>query len=293
MNIQHLKAFVLANQLGSISAAAKSMGKRQSQVSQWIANLEIDLGAALFERTGNSTHLSEQGQTLLPMIVHTLSQAEKLSACAQALCSNEPVTLRLGIDNFIPPSSLHRALVSALTELPVNIEVSSDERRVLTEQLQDKSLDIALLSEGEALHYNDYEYCRLGCYRDILVVGRGHVLSQQAAVTTEMLSEFRELIWTREEITEDNEPGYSSCYGTFSDLSTLLAVLKSGIGYAFLPQDMIKTELDGQELSLLQTDFEQKQITRRVELLWQPGLQQTRQGTKLLNIIKKQHEFMC
>ncbi len=44
MNIQHLKAFVLAAHLGSISAAAREMGKRQSQVSQWIADLEVDFG---------------------------------------------------------------------------------------------------------------------------------------------------------------------------------------------------------------------------------------------------------
>ena len=55
MNIQHLKAFVQAAHLGSISAAAREMGKRQSQVSQWIADLEVDFGVELFVRTDNST----------------------------------------------------------------------------------------------------------------------------------------------------------------------------------------------------------------------------------------------
>ncbi|MBF4254492.1 LysR family transcriptional regulator, partial [Vibrio anguillarum] len=43
MNLLHLKALLLAVETGSISAAARKLGKKQPQVSQWISDLEIDL----------------------------------------------------------------------------------------------------------------------------------------------------------------------------------------------------------------------------------------------------------
>jgi DNA-binding transcriptional LysR family regulator len=53
MNLQGMRALLLTAELGSVSAAARRMGKRLSQVSQWLSNLELDLGLTLFERTQN------------------------------------------------------------------------------------------------------------------------------------------------------------------------------------------------------------------------------------------------
>ncbi len=46
-----LTAFAEAATLGSFSAAARKLGKSQSTVSSAIANLEIDLGLSLFDRS--------------------------------------------------------------------------------------------------------------------------------------------------------------------------------------------------------------------------------------------------
>jgi DNA-binding transcriptional LysR family regulator len=291
MNVQHLKAFVLAAQLGSISAAAREMGKRQSQVSQWIADLEIDFGVELFVRTGNSTRLSEAGEILLPRVIHTVSQAEKLAVCASALARDEPMILRLGVDNYIPQSCLNRALSEVLQQQTLNLELYSDDREVLLEQLNNDELDVALLSESSVLHYSDFQYCRLGSYCDVLVVGSNHPLASEKAVLADQLSEFRELIWTRENISSETEAGYSPCYATFSEIGTLVNLLQSGVGFAFLPVDMITTELESGQLQQLCPDFEQAEMIRRVELVWQQGLELTEQGKRLIDSMKACHTF--
>lgn len=56
-----LVAFVLTAELGSFSAAARQLGKRQSTISEAIANLEIDLGVMLFDRQARLPTLSEAG----------------------------------------------------------------------------------------------------------------------------------------------------------------------------------------------------------------------------------------
>ncbi|EGP01966.1 HpkR [Pasteurella multocida subsp. gallicida str. Anand1_poultry] len=50
-NLEQLKAFVAVCENGSISAAARKLGKAQSAVSSAVANLEIALNQTLFDRS--------------------------------------------------------------------------------------------------------------------------------------------------------------------------------------------------------------------------------------------------
>ncbi len=73
----------------------------------------------------------------------------------------------------------------------------------------------------------------------------------------------------------------------------MVNLLKSGgVGFAFLPIDMIKNELDSRQLLVLQTDFEQAEMIRRVELVWQQGLELTEQGKRLIESMKASHTFI-
>ncbi|MBN3774537.1 LysR family transcriptional regulator, partial [Burkholderia sp. Se-20378] len=63
-----LLAFAEAALLGSFTAAARKLGKRQSTVSEAIANLEIDLGVQLFDRSTRAPTLTDAGRALLPQV---------------------------------------------------------------------------------------------------------------------------------------------------------------------------------------------------------------------------------
>lgn len=82
-NPDSLRAFVLAVELGSFSAAARKMRKAQSAVSTAIANLEIDTGVELFDRSGRSPVLTKEGRSLLPHAYGILrGNMEFMSKCA-------------------------------------------------------------------------------------------------------------------------------------------------------------------------------------------------------------------
>ncbi len=51
---ESLEAFVQTVASGSFSAAARALAKSQSTISSAVANLEDDLGFALFDRSGRS-----------------------------------------------------------------------------------------------------------------------------------------------------------------------------------------------------------------------------------------------
>lgn len=106
MNIQRVKAFVLAAQLGSVSAAARQLSKRQPQVSQWIAELEVDLGVKLFERGANQVELSLAGEHLLPRAILALSQWDQFSSSAAHFSTYQKGVICLGVESHIPLNGL-------------------------------------------------------------------------------------------------------------------------------------------------------------------------------------------
>lgn len=60
--IRYFRTFLVAAETASFSAAAVRLSLTQSAVSTQIRRLEEDLGCALFDRTGKSVTLSEQGR---------------------------------------------------------------------------------------------------------------------------------------------------------------------------------------------------------------------------------------
>jgi len=97
-----LSAFVTAVNEGSFSAAARKMGKAQSRVSTAVANLEVDLGFELFDRTGHVPVLTPKGKKLLAQAEAILYQCQKLDSKAQAMANHEVTELIIAVDEIMP-----------------------------------------------------------------------------------------------------------------------------------------------------------------------------------------------
>ena len=80
-----LVAFVEAATLGSFSAAARRLGKSQSTVSSAIANLEIDLGLVLFDRSSRKPQLTEAGRVAYCQVQEILAASDRLDRAASQL----------------------------------------------------------------------------------------------------------------------------------------------------------------------------------------------------------------
>lgn len=82
MDIQNLRAFIAVAEAGSFSLAAEKLHLTQPAVSKRIAQLEEQLGAALFDRIGRNTSITEAGAALLP---HARSVLAELQAAEQSV----------------------------------------------------------------------------------------------------------------------------------------------------------------------------------------------------------------
>ena len=104
LNLRHLHAFREVAQLGSISAAARSVHLTQPAVTQAIAQIEDHFGARLFSRSSTGMQLTPAGQVC----------AERVARALGAL--NEGIVeLRGGASR--DPGSLIRILHGMRTEI--------------------------------------------------------------------------------------------------------------------------------------------------------------------------------
>ncbi|MDO3508653.1 LysR family transcriptional regulator [Ralstonia pseudosolanacearum] len=87
-----LLAFAEAAALGSFSAAARKLGKRQSTISEAIGNLEIDLGLTLFDRGTRQPTLTEAGrlEARLTLVVSDTYQSDRYEQTLAALEARFP-----------------------------------------------------------------------------------------------------------------------------------------------------------------------------------------------------------
>ena len=97
---ESLEAFVQTVESGSFSAAARALRKSQSTISTAVANLETDLGFALFNREARQPVLTEEGRRALSQVQEILAASSRLDELAVRLAGDVEPRLSLAISDF-------------------------------------------------------------------------------------------------------------------------------------------------------------------------------------------------
>lgn len=118
VSLDHLRTFVAAADKGSFSAAGRAIGRAQSVVSQSIANLEAQLGVALFERVGRYPRLTAHGESLLADARRVVLDADVLRAKARSFSAGLEPELSIVVDVMFPQRCLTDALSSFKQHFP-------------------------------------------------------------------------------------------------------------------------------------------------------------------------------
>ena len=121
MNLNQLRYMKSVATFNSFSLAAQNCHVTQPTLSNAIAQLETELGAALFHRSTRVVSLSPFGQKLLPYIDAILSGQEELRKVAQGLLHPEQKLCRLAMSPVID-SQLLSILVDAFSQKEPEME---------------------------------------------------------------------------------------------------------------------------------------------------------------------------
>jgi DNA-binding transcriptional LysR family regulator len=115
MELRHLRYFVAVAEELSFRRAAERLAMAQPPLSQQIADLEREVGAALFDRSRRQVRLTPAGQVLLADARETLAQLERAAARVRRAGRGETGQLTIGYTSLIscplfPPAlQLYRA----------------------------------------------------------------------------------------------------------------------------------------------------------------------------------------
>ena len=150
MELRHLRYFAAVAETLSFTQAAADCGVAQSALSQQIARLEADVGAALFSRSPRQVRLTEAGAVLLPWARRLLAEVEQAQQDLDALAGLRRGRLRLGLIQTVASAVDIPTILGAYRAHHPGIELSISYRtsEELLAAVQDAELDLALVGLG-------------------------------------------------------------------------------------------------------------------------------------------------
>lgn len=118
LTLDQLRTFVTVAESGSFRSGATRLSRVQSAISHAIANLEAELGVALFDRTGHRPVLTPEGQALLANARDILFRVDAMRARARGLGEGVELELSLTVDTLFPISKVGAALMEMRAAYP-------------------------------------------------------------------------------------------------------------------------------------------------------------------------------
>lgn len=182
MTLTQLEAFVLVARLGSVTAAARSLGVSEPAVSSALASLRQQLGDKLVVRTASGMELTQGGRRLVPIASQMVGLAVEAEAAIRE-ARGAPETLRIVATSEVA-ESVAPALIAAFTAKAKAVEVSiglcstDDMAAVLQERLADVAIGPPLSSDG----FPRLECSPLFRFRLIFVAAPEHPLASAASI---------------------------------------------------------------------------------------------------------------
>jgi DNA-binding transcriptional LysR family regulator len=110
LTLDQLRLFLAVLDAGSFSAAARCLRRAQSAVSYGIANLERQLGVALFDRTHRKPSLTPAGVELASDARAVCAQVDRLKARARSVGMGVEPQLAIAVDHMFPLNAMVRVL---------------------------------------------------------------------------------------------------------------------------------------------------------------------------------------
>lgn len=242
-----LLAFAEAALLGSFTAAARKLGKRQSTISEAIANLEIDLGVQLFDRSTRAPTLTDAGRALLPQVQRALEASAAIDRTASRLAHGEEARLTLVVSDTYQSKRYEETLMALERRFPaLELECQIAEHEDVLDLIQQGRAQLGLMA-ARATYPADIGAATVAEESEIgLFVGRTHALAEygDAEVPHAALRDVRELRLNTYVKTEGRGTDDRIVVGTQHWLAPsylmLLEMAVLGFGWAELPRWMVE-----------------------------------------------------
>ncbi|MDE1954025.1 MAG: LysR family transcriptional regulator [Betaproteobacteria bacterium] len=276
-----LLAFAESASLGSFSAAARKLGKSQSTISTAIANLEIDLGLELFDRSSRKPTLTEQGEVVLRRVEEVLAAYSQLSHAASTLAKGQEARLSVALSDTYQSDRFEDTLNAFQQHYPdIELECLIAECADLIALVQSGRAQIGFVEQQHS-YPTDIGFGTVAERTEIaLFVAKSHPLAVETRIQAGKLRQYRELrLATVLNPQETQTRGRSWAAPSYL---MLMEMAQRGFGWAPIPRWLVDRFGSGL-LHELKVHGWPRQIA--VDAVWSRRHRLGPAGTWLLNVM--------
>ena len=245
-SLDQLRVFLTVVETGSFAAAGRRLTRATSAVSYSVANLEQQLGVALFDRERTKKPmLTEAGIAVLSEAKTLSTGIDNLRAKVSGLMAGFESEVALVVDVMMPTSRLVDAMHAFEEEFPtVTLRLHVEALGAVTQLVQSGVANIGIsgpLNEDVP----GIERINVGGVELIPVAAPSHPLASSPANAPGAARKYVQLVLTdRSTLTEDRDFGVMGVKSwRLADLGSKHALLLAGIGWGNMPEPMVRDDV--------------------------------------------------
>jgi len=270
-DLDNVKAFLAAIDHGSFSAAARALGRVPSAVSMAIANLEAQLDVQLFDRIGRNPVPTPQALALLPQARLLAEGLQRLNVHALSLSQGLEASLTLALVpellDTVPWSAALHAL--ALEHPLLQVEVLTAPQADALAMVRSGRADLALVFERYgAAPYQAFQ--EVAEERLVAVAARSHPMFKGARQVrdTDLMLQRQVVVAGRDTDGVDQRIAMSSLQWKTDSPIAALALVKAGLGWAWLPASLVRAAVLDDDMVEIPTANLTNVLRFFVDIVW-------------------------
>lgn len=244
--LDQLNVLIQVVEAGSFSAAARRTNRALSVISYTIANLEGQLGVALFDRTvSRKPQLTEAGRAVLAEARAVMDGVGTLRAKVAGILQGLEVDLHIVLDSLLSAERITDALTAFRDAYPtVALYVHVETLGAVAAMVLDGRATVGLSGPFTAGHA-ELHRVGIGSLRMVPVAGIRHPLANGAAHPPGAARAHTQLVvYDRSPLTSGRDYSVSSSRTwRLGELSAKHMLLKAGIGWGMMPLAMVKDDI--------------------------------------------------
>jgi DNA-binding transcriptional LysR family regulator len=252
ITLEQARALDALDRTGTFQAAAAVLRRGHTSVLYLIRTLEDALGFAVLDRSGYRTALSPRGRRVLEGCRELLAAEAALHATVAALRAGWEPTVTVVSDGIVPIDPLLHAVRALITEqVPTRIDVRTEFLAGVEAEFERTSADVMIAVVPART--SGLTIVELPPFRATLVARADHPLASGRHTARELA---RHLLLTvrgsdpRLELSTAHLESRSTVH--LNDFAAKRAAILAGIGFGWLPDSSIASELATGELRPIQ-----------------------------------------
>jgi DNA-binding transcriptional LysR family regulator len=245
-SVDQLLVLLTVAEAGSLTAAAKRLGRATSAISYAIDTLEARLGLSLFDRgTTRKPRLTPQGEAIVSEARAVAHSIETLRARVRGFLDELEPELSLAVDSMLPGdrlTTLLREFNAQFPTVPVRLLVQTlggVERVVRNGH--------ARIGVGSQLHMDMTGFRRIDI-KGVLVIpvaAPGHPLAKASQAAPPQARDLVQLVLSEQPAAESRDFGVVSLNTwRIGDQEARRKLLLAGIGWGGMPEPIVRTDIE-------------------------------------------------